>query len=106
MPLPFEETALKFLERKPRTFIIYAACIGIGWVINRIIPDDCHREVDRWQSAYYIATRSRDSIQASKDILYEDLLRQKRADRHSDSLLMNLSRKASTVLKPFHHGHH
>jgi hypothetical protein len=105
-----EEIALRDLVKNPKAFILYAACIAIGWVVNRVIPDDCHREVTRWQSLYYVSDRRRDSLQTTKDVLYEQLLTEKQqniklkqADNHTDSLLIKLSHKAETVLKPKKH---
>lgn len=102
MPLPFEEV-LEVLVRNPKRMIVYGALIGIGWLANRFVPDDCHQEVSRWQSLYYTTERARDSVQRSKDILLEEFLQQKQQSKHTDSLIYKLGRKADSIFKKQHH---
>ncbi len=99
MPFPLEEVSLKDLIRHPKLVLLYAAFVGIGLVVNKIMPDDCHREVAKWQSLAYTNARGWDSVQRTKDILYEDLLIQKRENRVNDSVLLEIGAKANKLLK-------
>ena len=104
--MPLEEIALKDLVKHPRLFIIYGAFLGIGWLIQRVVPDDCQKEVARWQNLYYSTARGKDSVQSSKDVMYEDLLKEKHErmkekleHKKTDSLILTLGKKADHILK-------
>lgn len=111
MPSPIEEIAIRDLVKHPKLFIIYALLLGAGWIADKLLPDDCHKEIERWQSLYYATAHAKDSIQTTKDILYEDLLNvqrenqeHKEKDKVTDSLLNHLSKKADHLLKKQKHG--
>jgi hypothetical protein len=106
VPLPLGEFALADLVKHPKLFILYAALIGIGWLTNRLLPDDCHRDGERWRALYILEERRRDSVQATKDLLYEALLKQNAEDEKrkaenkvTDSLLSKLGNKADSIFK-------
>jgi hypothetical protein len=107
MPLPLEEVALKDLVKHPKLFLLYAALLGLGWVTNRLLPDDCHQEVSRWQSLYYVSERKRDSVQSSKDLLMQSFIEQKQISRQEklkdDSIFYHLNNRAKKVLKNHRH---
>lgn len=106
MPLPFEDLALKDLVKHPKLVILYAVFAGLGWLGTRLIPDDCQKEVVRWQSLYTAEHRGRDSLQSTKDALYEHLIaveqdssRQKKQIKKTDSLIYRLGEKADHLFK-------
>jgi hypothetical protein len=103
MPSPTEEMTWKDLAKHPKLLLIYALFGGIGWLADRFVPDDCHKEVTRWQSLYYSEHRGKDSLQKTKDILYEDLLNHKQKDKVTDSLIYRLGKKSDQVFKNKHH---
>ncbi len=99
MPLQLEELAIKDLVKNPKLIALYAGFLLFGWVGSRLLPDDCHQEVARWQSLYYAEHRGKDSLQATKDVLYEDLLKYKHTKKTTDSLILELGKKADHIFK-------
>jgi hypothetical protein len=111
MPFATDEL-IKDLLKNPKQSILYIVLVASGWAIDRIIPDDCQREVSRWQSLADRNAFGKDSIQQSKDVLYEDLLNLKREnkahlerDKKTDSLIFALGKKAESTFKHKHHEH-
>lgn len=112
MPSPIEELALKDAFKHPKLMILYAAFVGIGWLADRVIPNEDQKDAERWRRAYYQAEAGKDSVQRSKDELYSELL-QKRGiieQQHQtiktiDSLLQPLGSKAKQILKHTSHEH-
>lgn len=106
MPEPLEEIALRHLVKHPAAFLLYALCIGIGWLAPRLFPDDCQKANARLEKLYDSSLKRGDSIQSTKDQLYERYLvqrdtikYQKQKDRTTDSLLRIIGTKAGVILK-------
>ena len=101
------------LVKHPKLLVIYFAFLAIGWCSTRFFPDDCHKDNLRLEQENDRYLKRGDSIQASKDALYErylvqkDTIReQKQRDRKVDSLLQQLGNKADNIIKNNHVEHH
>lgn len=106
MPTPIEDLAFKDAFKHPKLFIVYLVFGGLGWLGDRLIPTAADKDAERWRHAYYKAEAKADSIQKSKDLLYEALLSEKFKNRQQqeaikaiDSLVTPLGQKAKQIQK-------
>ncbi len=106
MPLPFGEIATKDLLKYPKTVVLYACLVGIGWIADKIIPNDCQKEVQRWQSAFEREERRADHLSSANNALNaqhnQDVVltkQQSQTIKTIDSLLNPLGNKAKEIIK-------
>jgi hypothetical protein len=91
MPIPIGDIAIKDLLKYPRTVVLYAALVGIGWLAEKLVPSDCEKEVTRWQNAFYHSERRSDSLLEKKELVIKS---QYKTIQTTDSLLNQLGVEA------------
>jgi hypothetical protein len=106
MPSPLEEIALRDLVKHPKLILVYAAFLGSGWLVDKIIPNDCQKEVIRWQSAFDRSEKRGDSLsnlnyqlaaQHVQDVI--TTRQQGQTIKTIDSLLNPIGVKAKEIIK-------
>lgn len=112
MPSPIEQLALKDAFKHPKLMIIYLACMGLGWLADRLVPNEDQRDAKRWRDAFYEERAARIASDHSKDELYNELLfkngiidKQNETIKMVDSLVTPLGHKGKQILKHSSHEH-